>query len=389
MVDLMSKPHALIGATIFDGNNSHVDHALLINKGIIDGVVPRSALPDGIPLTKLDGGLLQPGYVDMQVNGGGGALLNDQPTVGGIKTICRAHLNYGTTALLVTLITDTDSVLEQAIASAIEAHQQSVPGFLGLHLEGPHLSPEKKGAHDGSLMHPMSEKDLDRLIDARVKLPVLMVTVAPDVVTPEQIKALADAGIIVSLGHSNCTYQNARNAINAGAKTITHLFNAMSPLHHRDPGLVGAALHNKTTYFSMIADGHHVDDVTLSIALNSRQTHNTACLVTDAMSTIGTDMKSLSLNGRRIHRRDGALRLDDGTLAGADCDMHSAVHHLHKVTDLDWTDAVKLASGNPARCLNQAKNHGCLSTGSLANITYIGDDKRLGGVWLRGQFTGL
>jgi len=285
------------------------------------------------------------------------------------------------------LITDHDDVLDQAIQAAQDAVKQQLPGFLGLHLEGPHLSADKKGAHDASLMRPMSDDDLARLLTAREALPVLMITVAPELVRPEQIRTLSEAGIIVSLGHSNCSYKQAALAIEAGASAITHLYNAMSPLQHRDPGLVGAALHHDETYVSLIADGHHVDSVALSIVLKSRGKHPTACLITDAMSTVGTPMKTLTLNGRTIFRDKGVLRLEDGTLAGADIDMHSAVRHIHNQTNLDWYDAVKLASRNPAHCLKQQHDHGSLVPGSAANVVHMSEQHRIEGVWINGRRT--
>jgi len=310
----MTDSFALFGAAIFDGYNTHDNQALLIESGRVKDIVSSTSLPATTKIVELHGGLLQPGYVDMQVNGGGGTLLNDNPSIDGIRTICQAHQRYGTTALMVTLITDHDDVLDQAIQAAQDAVKQQLPGFLGLHLEGPHLSADKKGAHDASLMRPMSDDDLARLLTASEALPVLMITVAPELVRPEQIRTLSEAGIIVSLGHSNCSYKQAALAIEAGASAITHLYNAMSPLQHRDPGLVGAALHHDETYVSLIADGHHVDSVALSIALKSRGKHPTACLITDAMSTVGTPMKTLTLNGRTIFRDKGVLRLEDGTL---------------------------------------------------------------------------
>ena len=257
----MTGMSAFSGARIFDGHDWHDGKALLLRDGSVEAVVEENNIPSGFESIRLDGGFLAPGFVDLQVNGGGGVLLNDRPNVEGIRTICGAHAQFGTVALLATLITDTPEITEKAIAAGRAAAVAKVPGFLGLHLEGPHLSLARKGAHDPALIRPMQESDLSRLTKAVADLPVLQTTVAPETVTPQQIAALVGAGIVISIGHSDSSFEMASAAIAAGARQMTHLFNAMSQLGNRQPGMVGTALESESLYAGLIADGIHVDPI--------------------------------------------------------------------------------------------------------------------------------
>ncbi|TAN12649.1 MAG: N-acetylglucosamine-6-phosphate deacetylase, partial [Rhizobiaceae bacterium] len=338
----MSRISALSGARIFDGQVWHDGKALLLRDDSVEGIVEE--LPSGCEHTRIDGGFLAPGFVDLQVNGGGGVLLNDRPDVEAIRRICAAHAQFGTVALLATLITDTPEITEKTITAGRVAAAAHVPGFLGLHLEGPHLSLARKGAHDPALIRPMEEKDLSRLKKAVADLPVLQTTVAPETVTPQQIAALAGAGVVVSIGHSDSSFEMATAATAAGARQMTHLFNAMSQLEHRQPGMVGAALEAEHLYAGLIADGIHVDRHALAIALRAKRWPGRIFLVTDAMATIGTDMTEFTLNGRLIKRANGRLTLEDGTLAGADLDMISAVRFIHREIGLDLGEALRMAS---------------------------------------------
>jgi len=369
---------------IFDGESWHEESALLVRDGLVEAIVARSEVPAGAEIVEA-GDMLVPGFVDLQVNGGGGVMLNDHPTVQGIETICRAHAPFGTTALLPTLITDTPEVTAAAVAAGIEAARRKVPGFAGLHLEGPHLSVARKGAHDPSLIRPMTDADLAALIAARAQLPALLTTVAPESVTPEQVAALAAAGIVVSLGHTDATYATARAYADAGATMATHLFNAMSQIGNREPGLVGAALDDGRLSAGLIADGIHVDPATIGIALRAKRGPGSIALVTDAMATIGTDMTSFTLNGRTIHRKDGRLTLDDGTLAGADLDMISAVRFVHRHLRVDLGEALRMASLCPAKMLGQSALLGRLAKGAAANAVALSESLGVCGVWIDGK----
>ncbi|MFK0686931.1 N-acetylglucosamine-6-phosphate deacetylase [Mesorhizobium sp. IMUNJ 23033] len=380
----MSDRFALTGARIFDGADWHEDAALVVQGGLVEAIVPAGAIPSDVIKVETGGGLLAPGFVDLQVNGGGGVMLNDHPDVASIETICRAHAPFGTTALLPTLITDTPAITAAAVAAGAAAARQKLPGFLGLHLEGPHLSVARKGAHDPALIRPMTDADQAGLIAARESLPVLLTTIAPESVEPTRVTALAKAGIVVSLGHSDTGYATASAFAAAGATVVTHLFNAMSQIGNREPGLAGAAIDTGTLFAGIIADGIHVDPATMAIALRAKQGPGKIVLVTDAMATIGTDMTSFTLNGRTIYRKDGSLRLADGTLAGADLDMISAVRYVHRVVGLELSEALRMASLYPAQAIGQSHRLGRFANGTAADIVALSDDLNVKGVWIDG-----
>lgn len=381
----MNDVKAIIGADIFDATEMHSNCALLFSGDKIIAIVDDVDVPSECEVIALNGGILAPGFIDLQVNGGGGVLFNDEPNVAGIKTICNAHAKYGTTSLLPTLITDNLGNTKRAIEAGIEAHKQKVSGFLGLHLEGPHLSIQRKGAHDPSLIRKMHDEDMNLLLKARQDLPNLMITVAIETVTLLQIETLAKADITVSLGHTNCTTEQAIAASKVGAKCATHLFNAMSPLSHREPGLVGAAINEGAFFCGLIADGHHVSSTAISIALAAKREPGRIFLVTDAMSTIGTDITSFTLNGRTIYRNDGVLTLEDGTLAGADLDMISAVQNIQKLADVSVEEALRMATLYPAKCMNISEQQGCLKSGASADMVHIGTKNEVKNVWIGGQ----
>ncbi len=381
----MSDLTAITGARIFDADRWHEDSALLIEDGTVAGIVDLAEVPDDARTVAMDGLSLVPGFIDLQVNGGGGVLLNEQPDVDGIRTICAAHARFGTTALLPTLITDTRAVTEAAIAAGLEAQRQGVPGFLGLHLEGPHLSIARKGAHDPALIRPMEQDDLDRTIKARAGLDVLLMTLAPESVSNTQIASLADAGVIVSLGHSDSTYATAAPAVEAGARMMTHLFNAMSPLGHREPGMVGAALDLGHVNAGLIADGYHVDPASIGVALRAKRGPGRIFLVTDAMSPIGTDMTGFFLNGREIFRKDGRLTLADGTLAGADIDMMACVRFMREKVGLGLDEALRMASLYPAEAIGMTGRKGRLTNGHDADFAVIDNTLSVVSTWIAGK----
>ncbi|WEK06521.1 MAG: N-acetylglucosamine-6-phosphate deacetylase [Candidatus Devosia phytovorans] len=380
----MSDLLAVTGAAIFDGHTWHGDAALLVEFGHVCGITGADAIPANAQVVRLDGGLLVPGFIDLQVNGGGGVLFNNVPTLDSIRTICAAHAQFGTTALLPTLITDTVDVNIAAMAAGKAAVEQGVPGFLGLHLEGPHLSLSRKGTHDPALIRPMDDTDLARLIALRAELPNLLITVAPETVTPQQITALAEAGIVVSLGHSDSGIDAANAAFDAGASMATHLFNAMSQLGNREPGVVGAVLSHGDVHAGLIADGIHVHPAAIRIALAAKSGPGHIFLVTDAMSQTGTDLKSMTLNGRTITRADGALRLADGTLAGADLDMIDAVSFMHARIGLTLDEALRMASLYPAEALGIAGDHGHLQPGAVASFVHLSDEREMRATWIGG-----
>lgn len=381
----MRDKSAYIGATIFDGQQLHNKKALLVNWDRIEGVVAEDEVCRDYKRIQLEGGLLTAGFLDLQVNGGGGVLLNQSPSVASIQTICNAHLPFGTTALLPTLITDNPEVTARAIDAAIEAESTDLPGFLGLHLEGPHLSVAKKGAHSSDLIRHVTDQDIEILCKAKKYLSNLLITLAPEAVSCDQISQLAACGIRLSVGHSAASALEAKQAFDAGVSSVTHLYNAMSPLTHREPGIVGAALNTNDIYCGLIADGFHVNADAINIALNMKTGDGKLFLVTDAMSTIGTNQSEFELNGRTVKRQEGRLTLTDGTLAGADLDMISAVRFMTENTNCNREEALRMASSYPAKYLNVAGEYGHLSKDTYANFIHISDQTEILSVWLKGQ----
>ncbi len=365
----------LSGARIFDGTHLHDGDALLVQDGRIGGIVA----PEGPP--SFDGGYLVPSFVDLQVNGGGGIMLDGDTDAGRIAAICATHILQGCAGVLPTLITDRPEATTRVIRAATAAARANVPGFLGLHLEGPHLDPARKGAHDPALIRPMDDADLRELMAAAEVLPTLMLTVAPEAVSSAQIAALAGAGAIVCLGHSACTHQTAREATAAGARGVTHLFNAMSQLGSREPGLVGAVLEG-TLAAGIIADGIHVAPATLRVALAARP--RGLFLVSDSMAFAGTTDTEMTLNDRLIVRRDGVLTLPDGTLAGADLRLDDAVGMMVRGCGLHPAQAFAMAAAVPAAVIGRDRELGHLSPGRRADFLHLDAEFRIKGIWWRG-----
>lgn len=378
----MVQKTAYTGAMIFDGHTMDVGHALLACDGCVEGVVSASTIPEGYQQHDLSGHLILPGFVDLQVNGGDGIMFNDAPTVDTLERIAKAHAKSGTVALLPTLITDTADKVAQAISAVRDAIKIGVSGIDGLHIEGPHLAKSRKGAHDASLIRPMEQSDLDVLCYAAQHLPSLMLTVAAETVPPEQIEILSRAGAIVSLGHSNANYETSLRAISAGARCATHLFNAMGPIDKREPGLVGAALTEPCMAAGLIADGHHVHEANVALAVAAKVADDNLFLVTDAMAPAGSSLTSFDLGGRRVTRANGRLQLEDGTLAGADLDFPTAVTNLVKFSGLPFQVALGCATRVPAKILDRERTFGTLSEGvKLSRVIVAKEHSIRGNDW--------
>lgn len=336
-----------VGARIHDGVDIHVDHAFAIHSDGSRSIMPRKDVPADCPIHDLPGGIIAPGFVDLQINGGGGVMFNDDQSVEALRTIAAAHASIGTAAVLPTLITDTPERTKAAIAAVEQAIAERVEGVIGIHLEGPHLSVARQGAHDPGLIRPMDDDDLATVLRATERLPNVMMTVAPENTTNAQIRTMSDAGVIVSLGHTDADFDTCMSAFDAGARCVTHLFNAMSQLGNREPGLVGATLARKDIYAGLIADGIHVHPATIRVALAAAQNNERIMLVTDAMATAGSQIDGFVLNGRQVLRKDGRLTLNDGTLAGADLEMTQALSTMVNAVDDSPIDAIRRATATP------------------------------------------
>jgi N-acetylglucosamine-6-phosphate deacetylase len=371
----------LSGARLFDGERMIEGHALVVDGGAIVSLTPLAQCPPGGVRHDLGGGVLAPGLIDWQVNGGGGVLFNDAPTVAGIRAIVEAHRAAGTTSLLLTIITDTPGKLADALTAAREA-QESVPGALGVHVEGPFIDMRRKGAHPPQFIRAMTREDADRLIAARSG--VMVVTLAPCAAANDLIARLAAAGVIVSIGHAEATAEEAQAAFAAGAVAVTHLYNAMSQLGHRAPGLVGAALADRKILCGFIADGHHVHETAARAAFNAKGADGVA-LISDAMPPAAGGPKVFYLEGRRVTQVGTRLTLDDGTLAGAAITLMDAVRYATRTLGIDLADALKMATSTPARLLRVDHRLGRLRPGFTADLVHLADDLSVQGTWIGGE----
>lgn len=374
-------PVALVNGRVLTPAGIVHGQAVLIEDGLIVGLAPSRDLPGDAERVDLDGRLLAPGYIDTQVNGGGGVLFNDAPTVEAITAIGEAHRAYGTTGFLPTLISDDLSVVDKAMRAVEAAIDQGVPGVLGVHIEGPFLNPQRKGIHDEGKFRVLDEDAIALL--ASLKRGKTLVTLAPERTTGETIARLARAGVVVAAGHTNARYATMRQALDNGLTGVTHLFNAMSPLTGREPGVVGAVLENQTAYAGIIVDGRHVDPVTLKIALRARPLDR-FMLVTDAMPTVGMADKRFVLQGREIVVRDGVCVDEAGTLAGSDLDMAAAVRNAIALLGLSLEDAVMMASAAPAAFLGLTGRRGGIAPGHAADFVLLDDDLRVLQTWIDG-----
>ncbi|GGZ35388.1 N-acetylglucosamine-6-phosphate deacetylase [Asticcacaulis endophyticus] len=360
------------------GPEGFVAHAGLTVDG---GLIADPGDLKGAQIIDLDGGYLLPGFIDTQVNGGGGVLFNDTPDVATIAAIGEAHAAYGTTGFLPTLISDRIEVIDAAMRAVEQAILEGVPGVLGIHIEGPFISEARKGIHDASLFRTLDPAA--KALLKSLKRGKTLVTLAPETCTPEDIAELSAAGVIVAGGHTDATYDVTKAAIAAGVTGFTHLFNAMSPFTHRAPGVVGAVLEDQTTYAGLILDGRHVHPVAVRVALSARP-KDRFMLVTDAMPTVGAETKTFVLNGQTIHVKDGVCVGPDGTLAGSDLDMAAAVRYA--VTEVGTTvaEAAVMAATSPAAFIKMSHVTGTIAPGLKADLVWLDRDLRMRGVWRAG-----
>jgi N-acetylglucosamine-6-phosphate deacetylase len=374
---------ALINGRVLGDDGLVEGQCVLVENGRILDLIPESdPRCRNAQRHDLGGHLLLPGFIDSQVNGGGGVLFNDAPSVETIHAIGRAHRKFGTTGFLPTLISADLDVVARAIAAVQHAIQTGVPGVLGIHIEGPFLNVARKGVHDPAKLRELDTSAvglLTSLCGGKT-----LVTLAPEMTTPEIIQRLFKAGVIVSAGHTNATYAEIATALRHGLRGFTHLFNAMSQLTGREPGVVGAALDDCNSWCGIIVDGEHTDPVVLRIALRCKP-HNRFMLVTDAMPSVGTNSTSFNLQGRKITVSGMVCVDEDGRLAGANIDMASCVRNAIRLLQLPLPEAVRMASRYPAEFLGLAHETGRIRPGYRANLVLADEDLNVLETWIEGK----
>lgn len=380
---------ALVNGKVFlgkqeSGNAWLSNHAVIIDGEKIIAVCAADNLPaDVTAVIDLQNQRLIPGLIDTQVNGGGGVLFNDAPTVETLRVMGEAHRQFGTTGFYPTLISDDLSVVAKAIAAVEQAIAEKVPGVLGIHLEGPFLNPERKGVHDASKFKIIDEAAFELLTS--LKAGKTLITIAPELTTPEMIARFVDAGVVVAAGHSAANYAQTKTALAAGLSSFTHLFNAMQPLTSREPGMVGAALEDENSWCGIIVDGFHVHPASLKVA-HKAKAQGKMVLVTDAMPSVGAADKNFMLNGELIRCENGKLSTASGTLAGSDLDMLAAVKNTVELVGIELDEAIRMASAYPAAMMGE-RNLGSIAVGYTASMVLIDDDYKVIRSWINGSET--
>ena len=377
-----AEGRAIVADRVFDGRGWHRGVAVMVQDGRIAGLASPGEVPSDWTQSRVPAGVfVTAGFIDLQVNGGGGVLLNDQPTPDGMRAIARAHRRYGTTACLPTLITDTREQMRSAIAAARSVAGRD--GVLGLHLEGPFISPRRPGVHRPDRIVQPRAGDLEQLCEL-AGAGRSLVTLAPECVPAGFVMTLASAGVRISIGHSEASAAVVVQAVAEGATGVTHLFNAMPPFSARAPGIVGTALSEPRLTAGLIVDGIHVDPVSVRAAFAAKGADRIA-LVTDAMPTVGTSLDRFDLVGRTIKLVDGRLTTEEGTLAGAHLDMASAVRNAVRLAKVPLEDALRAASLTPAQFLGVANERGAIVPGARADLVALTDKLTVAATWIDGE----
>lgn len=364
---------ALINGKIFTGSETITDKVLIVRDDQIAGIIDKKEIPSKAIIIDCTGNYIAPGLIDLQIYGGGGYLFSNNPTAEALIAMTNALIASGTTSFLVTLATNSIEIFREAIR-VVKANPH--PAIMGIHFEGPYLNPVKAGAHIKKYIKEPTRDEVELLLKEAEGI-IKMITLAPEICNPDIIKLLIDNGVVISAGHSNATFAEASEGYNKGITTITHLYNAMSPLHHRDTGLPGAAYQINGLYASIIADGIHVDYNTLAISKKVMQEQ--LFLITDAVEEVK--------EGPYVHvRQADRFTLPDGTLSGSQLTLMQAVRNCVDYAEISLPEALRMASTYPARVIN-AGDLGVIKTGYKANMIIFNKELTIKGVLLNGVLT--
>lgn len=374
--------YALTNCKIYTGSDVLVDHAVIINNELIETVCPIADLPQDIATQDLNGANLSPGFIDLQLNGCGGVMLNDEVTATTMQIMHKANLKSGCTSFLPTLITSSDEDMRKAISAAREYHSQYKNQSLGLHLEGPYLNVMKKGIHSVDFIRPSDDNMIATMCENSDV--IAKVTLAPEHNNPEHIERLVKAGIVVSIGHTNANYTEARKSFESGITFATHLFNAMMPMVGREPGVVGAIYDTPEVYAGIIADGFHVDYANIRIAHKIKG--EKLVLVTDATAPAGANMDYFIFVGKKVYYRDGKCVDENGTLGGSALTMIEAVQNTVEHVGIALDEALRMATLYPAKAIGVDHKLGRIKKGMVANLTAFDRDFNVQATVVNGQY---
>jgi N-acetylglucosamine-6-phosphate deacetylase len=375
--------YAIVNCDIHTGECVLHDKAIVINENQIESLVEIEKVPKDLEVLDLEGVNVAPGFIDLQVNGGGGRLFTDDPSEECVSAIYSAHKRFGTTSLLPTLISTSLEKMRQAIRTAKPLVRNRRFGVLGLHIEGPYLNEARGGAHDRKFIRQISEEEFDLLLDEGKEV-IRIFTVAPEAVTEQHIRKMRDRGLVVSAGHTNATYSQAMQAFHFGVNSVTHLFNAMSQLGSREPGVVGAALDDQDVWAGIIVDGFHVDPA--CVRLSKKLKGKRLVLVTDAMPNVGSAISSFKLGDLEVLCSEGKCVTEDGTLAGSALDMATAVRNCIQKVGIPMSEALRMASTYPAELLGVGSELGKIRPGYLANMVMFDNQLNVKGIVVEGKY---
>ena len=375
--------HAFTNCQILSDGALRTGSALLVDNGIIGGLIAQNEIPAESTTVDLNGARLVPGFIDLQVNGGNGVLFNDAPTVDTLCDIATIHYQYGTTSFLPTLISDDRATIRQGFEAVNEAIADKIPGIAGIHIEGPFLNVEKRGIHAENKIRRSDEEDIGTI--QSIAGGSTLITIAPECVPADHIHALRQRGASICAGHTNATFEELTAAFELGVGGVTHLFNAMSPLVNRAPGAVGAALDHPDCWCCIIVDGRHVHPAALRIALRAKGGHRRFILVTDAMPTVGQIEKHFWLNDEEVQVVDGVCQNEYGTLAGSDLNMAQAIANAQSMLGVNFAEAIEMATAHPAQFLGISEQVGTLAVGKRANMVALGENGTVLSTWVDGE----
>jgi N-acetylglucosamine-6-phosphate deacetylase len=373
---------AISAPSIFDGAQFLSHHCVIVQHGTVVQLLPTSQCPTTLEILALPEGVLAPGLIDLQVNGGGDVMFNNSPCEETLTIMLDAHRATGTTSLMPTLISDTGAMQRQAVAAVRAAIAGGAQGILGIHLEGPYFEDAKRGVHSADLIRAATNEDIDWLCS--LEDICVIVTLAPEHLAAGHIRRLCDGGLHVCAGHSNATYTQIRAAVAEGLEGVTHLFNAMSPLTSREPGVVGAALEDASLWAGIIADGHHVHPASIRLAQQTKPPGKLV-LISDAMATVGGSVGQFSLYGEVIQEREGKLHNAAGALAGSAIGMIDAVRYTSMEVGIALDECLRMASLYPAIILGLDDRLGRIDNGYRADLVHFDDNFAVHNTWLAGQ----